>query len=168
MVSKLKSNLPYTLKHDMFGHTLSSSNKRQTAKHFSFTFPISLYNNRALRVKEVKIASKWPRPSSHHRVKLGISRITMVVIICTEKASYQIKFWVSKYKSIKKAYKNTWIKVFYLFLEDTMLFGISHRFPATVGSLLWLEIPLSWRICSPPDRTLYYSSSCSSTTQTAV
>lgn len=38
MVSKLKLNLPYTLKHDMFGHTLPSSNKRQTAKHFSFTF----------------------------------------------------------------------------------------------------------------------------------
>lgn len=75
----------------MFGCTLALI-KDKLQNILASHFPISLYKNRALRVKEVKIASKWSRPSSHHRVKLGISRITMVVIICTEKASYQIKF----------------------------------------------------------------------------
>lgn len=69
-------------------------------------FPISWYKNRALRVKEVKIASKWPRPSSHQRVKLGIPSTTMVVIIL-QNTSYQIKFRFSKSKSITKANKNT-------------------------------------------------------------
>lgn len=105
--TNLSSDLSYLINFKTWYVWLHTSiNKRRIANMIASHCPISLYKNRAFRVKEVKIASKWPRPSSHHRVKLGIPSTTMVVMIL-QNTSYQIKFRVSKSKSITKANKNT-------------------------------------------------------------